>query len=929
MTTQTTITRTLTCAALIAGVLISTGYAGWEANLPDPISTSSTYSAPYKYVGYLTRGGGSCSGSVIKHKRVILTAAHCLYDDDGDFNGLPRWFHRYHGTSKPDLDDGTELYGHRRYNDYVNRLKNGGAQNDKEAFNMDIATLFGFEDMASGGTAPYKSDGASLLKSISKDKRIVGYPTSLYDENSASPRPLPENAHNEYKMHSSSPVWHRYYKRTGTSYYYRAVGQAKGLAKLVGAPGNSGGPVFVKDGSTWKVAGVHVSGVNDHKIIDKSGSDDDKYSGRSGVRALTSGAISQLLDPLANAGDCNYTLTPSSRNHNWTGGTGSVNVKVGAGCSWYGSISHSDLSWVTITSAITGKGNGAISYELDPNPYTHTRTAKIVVKGEIFTIRQAGSERIDLRDRGSLNRALSHTERAPGQKLTIEADVANMGNIKSTKAFKVRYYASKNNTINPSKDIYLGQKTLGAIEKWKWANADRQVTLPSGMAGGNYYIGWRIDALNQIAEDNESNNTVVMGETVFIKRVDLRDAGGHKSLYNDVHPGHAVSFGGKIRCSGNAPSGTFKLMFFLSKIESNGGLTGGSGLFVGNGGGQPPAPEIEPGDRHIGTRHFSADANSTKEFNNVAFVLDTNFPQGNYRVKWAIDASNDVAETNENNNVVQVSGVVIKVLSTIDLRDRGAQHHGLSKTELGQGGSLTIRGDVLNGGNLGSGPYKVAFYASTDDQLDPEKDIKLGEKSMPGLFKGAHDDVDKTVQLPNAIAPGDYHIGWIIDPAGTATQNQGMVIVGNGGGSQTPKIELVNNNKVVMAQTLKVKHPDFVWNPGGGSDPIDDLKNPPADPDNGGGSEGKDNGGEAAPTSEPQISSIRLEKGQIVIRVATAKGTVLSLESSTTMSGKWTVLTTEQAEGGVHEFRDAKIGGEQKFYRVKASESAVRRRPLR
>ena len=219
---------------------------------------------------------------------------------------------------------------------------------------------------------------------------------------------------------------------------------------------------------------------------------------------------------------------------------------------------------------------------------------------------------------------------------------------------------------------------------------------------------------------------------------------------NDVHPGSAVSFGGNIRCAGNAPSGNFKVKFFLSKIGNSGGLLGGGGILIGNGG-QPPAPTIKPGDRLIGTRTMSANANSTREFQNTAFVLDANFQQGSYKVKYAIDASNEVGETNESNNVVQMTGVTIKVPNTIDLRDRGAQHHSLSKTEVNKGGAFIVRGDVENGGNLGSGAYKVAFYASLDDKIDPSQDIAIGETSMPGLFSGAHGALDKTVQLPLTI----------------------------------------------------------------------------------------------------------------------------------------------------------------------------------
>lgn len=895
---------------LLVASLSPPAHADWKDNLPDPISPALLSEAPYRYAGILSSESGAASASVIKHKRVLLTAAHCLYDDAGNPQALPNWFNAYHGTSAPVMSDGIELYGRLRYNSYINYLQGGGDVNDAAAFNWDIATAFGFEDMVPGGTAPYTSDGANLLTSY-KSKRVVGYPVSLYSSDSESPRPLPANAGDQFKMHSTSPVGHRLWKSVGHDHYYRATGQIKSVAKIVSAPGNSGGPVFVHDDNTWKVAGVLVSSVRDYLITGQ-----ERYSGRSGVRALDANAITALIDPLEHAGDCHFALHPTSRIHSASGGSGSISLSAEAACSWVVSMSGQDMMWIHPTGTTSGKGNATIHYDLDPNPLETTRSGKLMIGGKTFTIYQHGESTIDLRDRGEDWRSLSHTVRGPGQTLTIQADVINGGNNPTGSGYRVRYYASENNVISPS-DIYLGERIMGELAAGQTASIDRAVVIPQDL-GGYYYIGWIIDALNEVVEVNEGNNTVVM-EGVHILRIDLLDGGGHQSLYNDVFPGEGVQFRGKVANLGNSSnvgSGSFKVKFYLSPVAA---------LDLGFlNGGDPPAPKILDGDRFVGQVQMSVAGNESKQFMG-AFDLPTHFPKGDYHVKWAIDGNNEIWETNENNNVVQVQSVIVRVKSTIDLRDRGPQHHSLSAVTRKPGEQLTIRGDVYNGGNLGSGPYKVAFYLSTDEQIHPAHDIKIGEKSMPGLSKGDYVALDHTVQIPLAIANGTYTIGWIIDPEGTATQNEGLIVLDQQGGGQEPKMEYTPNNKVAMISPKLTISSSLLDD---GSDAGDGTSGP-GDVVQGGA--GGASGGGTDPIRDPdpstgtagafEITSFRIEEDQALIGFPTEVGRIYTLEVSPDCRD-WVPAQTTTGTGSTVVLSHPRRGHPRMFYRISVPDEA-------
>jgi hypothetical protein len=86
------------------------------------------------------------------------------------------------------------------------------------------------------------------------------------------------------------------------------------------------------------------------------------------------------------AGGCSYTFSPSSDTFNATGGSGSFSVLTGAGCGWQ---AQPDVTWLHTT--FTGTGGGTVSYTVDPNPSSLTRTGHIAVGGQQFTVTEGPS----------------------------------------------------------------------------------------------------------------------------------------------------------------------------------------------------------------------------------------------------------------------------------------------------------------------------------------------------------------------------------------------------------------------------------------------------------------------------------------------------------------------------------------------------------
>jgi fibronectin type 3 domain-containing protein len=84
---------------------------------------------------------------------------------------------------------------------------------------------------------------------------------------------------------------------------------------------------------------------------------------------------------------CGYTISPTSRQHASTSGTGSISVTTSSGCPWN---AKSSASWISITSGSSGQGSGTVTYSVSANTSSSTRMGSITVQDQSFTVSQSG-----------------------------------------------------------------------------------------------------------------------------------------------------------------------------------------------------------------------------------------------------------------------------------------------------------------------------------------------------------------------------------------------------------------------------------------------------------------------------------------------------------------------------------------------------------
>ncbi len=85
---------------------------------------------------------------------------------------------------------------------------------------------------------------------------------------------------------------------------------------------------------------------------------------------------------------CTYSISPTNLSYSSSGGSGTVNVTSGSGCSWTAATTD---NWITITSGSSGTGNGTVTYTVASNTSTSQRTGTIIIGGQTHTVAQSGN----------------------------------------------------------------------------------------------------------------------------------------------------------------------------------------------------------------------------------------------------------------------------------------------------------------------------------------------------------------------------------------------------------------------------------------------------------------------------------------------------------------------------------------------------------
>lgn len=277
------VTRTVLLAAI--GVLCLGEFSTGQIYSSRAVGSRTVFIPPYNSVGLVqTRVGRGLyrgSAAVARDPRLLYSCAHLVYDYRKGWASTFAFKRAHYSYYAPKQRNYVKSRGY--------RVLSGYAPN--EEFDYDFAVAYGGANRKFGPVLAVHSNPLAAVTDPFSSKLIIGYPADLDHDWRANT--------GRYYMYQTGPFTRPYIDDD-----YQLGGHYTADWTTTGS-GNSGGPLVVWDGSSYKLAGILVSGSN--------------YSDRiwwSGVYALGSESDLKAQDALGRSTFGAYT-TRSNRQGSW------------------------------------------------------------------------------------------------------------------------------------------------------------------------------------------------------------------------------------------------------------------------------------------------------------------------------------------------------------------------------------------------------------------------------------------------------------------------------------------------------------------------------------------------------------------------------------------------------------------------------------
>ena len=238
----------------LTGNLVSS--ADPKTTSPVMIDSSELGREPYRFNGVVRTSTARGSGFCAWHNRTFFSAAHVVYGDTA-WEVPPLWYPLNHSQTVS-RKTGIQSRGFFRWTSYADLVADDLTNADN--FSRDVIVGYAFKDLIDGSPAPLNRNGEADLRQ-KNETMITGYPA----ENAYYGKDI-----EGYYLHQTGPK---------VTLYKHFSGDAVTTTLLTTGPGNSGGPVWVKDAkSTWRASGILVGGLPSECVV---------YGFSNDIRSLT------------------------------------------------------------------------------------------------------------------------------------------------------------------------------------------------------------------------------------------------------------------------------------------------------------------------------------------------------------------------------------------------------------------------------------------------------------------------------------------------------------------------------------------------------------------------------------------------------------------------------------------------------------------
>ena len=343
-------------------------------------------------------------------------------------------------------------------------------------------------------------------------------------------------------------------------------------------------------------------------------------------------------------------------------------------------------------------------------------------------------------------KSTSLTTVACGRTLLGSATVKNNGPGATSGPSYLGYYLSNNTTLDAS-DTYLRRANVGTLAANVASNESTTLTIPEGIAAGNYYILFVADYENVISESNENNNVAYQAITVTCVpgEPDLIISAKSTAL-TTVACGSSVLGRATVKNNGEASTnGTSYLGYYLSNNTT-----------------------LDASDTYLTrdpvvTLAINAISNESATLN-----IPAGTAAGTYYILFVADYQNVITESNENNNVAYQA---INVTCATGEPDLIISAKSTALTTVACGSSVLGSATVKNNGtaSANSASY-LGYYLSTNTTLDAS-DTYLTRDYVNSLVVNGTNSESAALTIPTGTAAGTYYILFVADYQNAITES--------------------------------------------------------------------------------------------------------------------------------------------------------------
>lgn len=330
-----------------------------------------------------------------------------------------------------------------------------------------------------------------------------------------------------------------------------------------------------------------------------------------------------------------------------------------------------------------------------------------------------------------------------GSSITVSATVRNQGSVASG-SYRLGFYLSTTSAISTG-GIRIGTCAMNSLPAGSTTTCSGPLSLAAGLPPGNYYVGAVADDLGQIDEADETNNTLVASGLMSVTappRADLTLTS--VSAPSSAVAGTSVTFSAIARNQGTAPSGSFRLSFYLSANST-----------------------ISVADLRLGSCNMNSISPGATGNCSGPLLLSASLPAGTYFVGGIADDQNQVDESDEGNNILLAgTPIVITAAPKPDLVVTSVS----APPSAAAGEIVTMSAGIRNAGNAPSGGYRVSFYLSGNTTIST-LDLRLASCDMSALTAGGTATCSGPVNIPASVAPGVYYVGVVADDTGQVEES--------------------------------------------------------------------------------------------------------------------------------------------------------------